>query len=479
MSLSTEEQLAFRFAKIVSVMISIFKPKNLRQRLRSLNLKWRNVTNLKSRLWFTIAITHLILMRFIEFVWSQKAKTSVLDVAVIAVGRSDNQGSSAMLMANAYQKLNANAKVALMYELYKGDGKPVAFERCPSETAALNSLDLMVGRIPLPIKLKSSYFFKGLNGFFNKSFTMLMGYLLPINNWLLSTRPKLILCTVDAHYQPRYACLAATLMGIPSVRLQISGSNEFHKDDVPFYPLFADCMIVWGEIHKNLYEPKYKFNPDPVLLPLGAPRYDDVIQRASIRSCRNGINSEYQILVISNTQFYKKDSIQNGNPTYLNFANYVINLIQRQNVDGFRVIVKLHPRESLDDLYRELEGWKEEYTNCFVKDVELQELIQQSSGVMMMFSTVMFDSIIQEKPVIIMHLGTFQDIFNDTLLSNDCILRTSKAVSLAMSAFDADSWINSLLDDKLSVDKGVLESLMNNPGIASMTIARLTMSAIN
>lgn len=450
---------------------------SLGKRWSRLILKFKNLTNIKSWIWETIGMVHLFWLTGLRLKQPTDVK-HVFDVVIVPIGRTDLDAATACQLANAYHR--AGARVAMLYELYQGIGRKDAFARCPSETHALKYLATGVALFPLPLDQRPSYYSPDVCHIGRRFVRILFSYLFPLNRWMVQYRPQLIVFMTDAHYPSRHLCLASAWLGVGTLRLQMNGgANDVHQDDTPYYPLFADAMLVWSGLFRHTHVHNYRFSPPGKFIAIGSPKYDPLIN-----ACRNKPKlppAKPHILVISNTQFYKRHSVQSGNPAYPHFADFVISLLDCQTRGAFNVTLKLHPRETLDDLYHQRPEWQSEFERAVVKEASLNALIENASGVVLMASGVLTDCLLQRTPVMVFNVGDTQAAHvRGTLWDHTSPLVKSGAVFLAETMEQASDWVQEIVTGRRCIIPEMAEKLIamlfHNSGNATQAIVQATWS---
>ena len=252
---------------------------------------------------------------------------------------------------------------------------------------------------------------------------------------------------------------AITVLGkkkkIRTIELQHGIPQAFYT------PLISDNFISWGQISKNILT---ELGEDPSkIFNLGSPRHDDLT--SSLKS-KNEIFKELNLKKIPTLVFFSNgnDLSRNGNAPIE--CAYWINDLSRKFYNRMNIIVKLHPNED-GQLYvnnSDITILKNEYSSA-----ELLNICNYSASYC---STVMYESILFEKPVIQFYDSNWPDLADNW------------KSGLAIRASSIDN-LNEIFDKvlkndlKLSVNNEMINKLFQNVGNSISKVANHIIKEFN
>lgn len=191
---------------------------------------------------------------------------------------------------------------------------------------------------------------------------------------------------------------------IPSLFLQ-EGARIIKDSPRGFYPLISDKIAGWGQSIKEYLE-DLGIEKERIVI-TGCSKFDSYLKKKPIDQ------NIYSVLKMKkNQKFFILASL--GPPEWGYFINKEKEKIIRETsrimkyFPGVKLVIKLHPRESWEDVKRIVNDLKEEEKKRIriIRDFKAEELIRASELVINVRSTIGVEALLLGKPVIQM------DIFN-------------------------------------------------------------------
>lgn len=354
------------------------------------------IPNHRGKAWVILGLLHLSILRL--FALCRFKNINSVDILIVGYGRYDNNGVSTW---DIFQKaVKQGLSCIFIEDLYwHSDSRLIRFRKNAADFLKNNNTSKYFNLAEYSGISYYSTKLNNLNAIKNITFRSIIFFrqCFLLNKLFCLKNINTIVMGNDSDYLPRYICFLGKYFNIPSHLIQISGSNEVYKDAVPFYPMFADKMLTWGSYHAELYRDLYLFDNDAQFIPIGNPKMDKVFIKSKMqKSIDRNI-----LLVISNTQFYSRDSAVIGDQLFVRFGKLVLTLIEKYNSKGkTQVLVKLHPREQTNDLYESLPNWSKSFKRFFVKN-ELLDQFQKSVASLSLGSTAIFEGLLCNVPAIV------------------------------------------------------------------------------
>lgn len=349
---------------------------------------FRLVPNRRGKIWFLSALPTYFLQRAWH-IFGRLSRTEPL-VLILSIGRLDTTGHETIHILR--EALRRNKTVSYVFD-HHFESDPAALDRFACELRKLAQEVDCLRLIDLGSRLYGGSSFLHTQ---RSEVCRLLHFLrqsVLIHRLLLECPIEAVLLANDMHYVPRYTALLSRLLNLRSYTLQ-TGINEIHQDMIPYYPSFAETFIVWSRYYQEFYRKEYAY-PNRVRFRVGgAPKYDG-------SSIREDFVESKVILVLSNTQKFSRESIQSGNQLFEVFAESVLRLLKDDEINRhYQVIVKLHPRESLEDLYLQTVGWHDDLRGSFVKG-ELSTLLEHTRATVSLGTTAVFEALMLGIPALI------------------------------------------------------------------------------
>jgi len=156
-------------------------------------------------------------------------------------------------------------------------------------------------------------------------------------------------------------------------------------------------IAVMGEFAKNLLVSE-GIDPKKIVI-TGQPRFDDIVEKKKkMNNKRLGTRKR----VVVTTEPFVETMLW----TEKQRENFILTIVNTLDTDT-ELVIKLHPVEKLEDYKQILEGLQYRATVC--RDTDLYELLSVADLVISVASTTALESIMLDKPVIIIDLfNTFE-----------------------------------------------------------------------
>jgi hypothetical protein len=241
-----------------------------------------------------------------------------------------------------------------------------------------------------------------------------------IQRILKQLQPRLVV--VDEDVSPFNQALAecAKAKGIPCLQIQhgIMGPSNH------LIPIRSTRMLVVGEVSKERLV-GWGAEEEQIVV-LGAPQYEMLLRKAASNGYRGrvhaalGLSNDVRIVTLLTHFFHTEER-----PDWIGAADspaYIRKIIQIslravRGLDKVQLVIKLHPRETNDWFTREvLQEERAEKEVIVVKHFDTPELIQASHLVLGCLSTVYYDALVLERPILVFDDSRRRRL---TFLSND------------------------------------------------------------
>ena len=251
---------------------------------------------------------------------------------------------------------------------------------------------------------------------------------------------------IDENGSSRFLVFASKIYNIPSIGLQhgrlakVGLSYNYSEKDILGYKgnlsvQLADKTAVFGKYYRNFLMNVGNYAPEKIAV-TGQPRMDLFFDNKKNYSrkelCKKlGINPNKKLIVFATERF--QDSSDAG------FALTAI-IKSLKNNSNVELVVKVHPSEE-EDYYRNLLD-EQEYSAIVRKDIDLYALLFCCDLLISISSTVMFEALIANKPIIQLNLLERYNLFDDEYYEK------GKIITVATDQNQLAQSINYLLFDK-------------------------------
>lgn len=255
---------------------------------------------------------------------------------------------------------------------------------------------------------------------------------------------KAVIC-IDENGSSRFLVFASKMSDIPSIGLQhgrlaeVGISYNYSKEDVYGYKGNLNCQLadktaVFGKYCKNFLIDIGNYEPKKIVI-TGQPRTDIFFENKKNYSKRDlckklGINPNKKLVVFATERF--QDSSDAG------FALTAI-IKALKNNPKTELIVKVHPSE--EEYYYKKILEEQDYRAIVSRDIDLYNIIFCCDLLISISSTVMFEALIADKPVLQLNLLERYDLFDDKSYEKN------KIISLVTNQNQLSKSMNSLLFD--------------------------------
>jgi len=215
--------------------------------------------------------------------------------------------------------------------------------------------------------------------------------------------PDIIVVTNEKEYIARLSVLAAKFKNVPTLAIQRTAFSEYDVDIEG--PLYTDKMVVDGKFMYQIFV-KRGAEPEKIII-AGNPRYD-IIKHIDISSARERV---YKRLALSIDKKLMLLTSMFVNPTYhLSDKERLLWTVfsAAKKFPNCHLVVKLHPGEPSDRLYRNIAKKVGIENISIVKDWDILELIASCWVFITKHSTTGIEAILMGKPFIFVNLSKTQ-----------------------------------------------------------------------
>jgi len=179
-------------------------------------------------------------------------------------------------------------------------------------------------------------------------------------------------------------------------RIMIQHGTQW-GDDTPGVTPDVDELIIWGEFWKENF--RKKMSPKAKLVPLGCPRFDEMLEWRSLEKSDSFYNklgidkNKATIVFLSNTHGFR------GEGFWIEIFRGLEELLNRHG-DKINLIVKLHPQESKELYLKTLKQTTLDKIRFIKNEVHLYELFLHTDIAITAGSTSMLEAMAFDIPVI-------------------------------------------------------------------------------
>jgi len=217
-------------------------------------------------------------------------------------------------------------------------------------------------------------------------------------NLYTSIQPSAVIAVPDLHFPARTAFTLARRHDIPSLTVQ----PALISDHPQYGEACADRVAAIDEYSRQIYIRRGSLRPDQVIK-TGLPRWDTI--ETADRKETEAMNELRAQVGLAPTDRIILFATQ---PLPISYTERVLKAIVRglkpYDQDNLRLVIKLHPRESLD-VYNNLHfAQGAAISPIVVKNVDLRTLLVTSELLITGFSNVALEAALLDKPVLIINL---------------------------------------------------------------------------
>ncbi|MBU4070413.1 MAG: CDP-glycerol glycerophosphotransferase family protein [Nanoarchaeota archaeon] len=226
------------------------------------------------------------------------------------------------------------------------------------------------------------------NYLFKIRFLWLAYYVNSYDNLFKKNKIKAVVVMDDLIPVNRALILIAKKYNIPSI--VVPHGVFIDTAGKGFIPLTADKMAVWGKIIKNQMI-NFGVNSKKLII-TGASIFDDIVQKQK--------NNKNQFKENKKKKFSLMLGIQKYDDVFADKETEKIIKIAIESVQEFKDVelkISLHPRLSSNIIKSIL---KEKKGNICIEKGKIEDLIKECDGLITLYSTIAFDAMFENKPII-------------------------------------------------------------------------------
>lgn len=286
---------------------------------------------------------------------------------------------------------------------------------------------------------------------------------------------KILILSLNENGETEKTVLMLNHQCYPSIVLEHAFINYLSAEYDPhrFSPLLSDKIAVWGNIQKQHFMERMKFDEEKILV-VGSPRHDSFYKK-------NVKNTNQKTILIAPhpiTNYSGQDGIE----LYLRYENLIKNLFGIiKNIPDVNIVVKLHPGQNThNDIIKKL--IKEIDPTVPVFQITSIKTHLESCDVVVTISPDVFTSTVLLE-AFILHKPTM-DIFLMDALPEFSYTKDGAALSVSYKSNLEENIKNILFNERLRNElivnsKKHLNNYLSNQGTASQHLAEITDSILS